>query len=221
MNIALTRKSRNSKVGPIPVTTSAKETCPPSCPLKDSGCYAEAGFYTRMYWNKVTDGTRGTGYDTFLEQIRKLPAGQTWRHNVAGDLVGKSDAIDRQALYQLIGANQGKRGFTYTHYPVTDKSNREGILDANNNGFTVNFSANTPAEALDIKKAYKLPVVTVVPSDYWAEGNKKGDIARCPAEYKDTNCAECQLCARPDRAVIVGFTAHGTQAKQADLIARG
>ena len=221
MNIALTRKSNNQKVGPIPVSTSSRQTCPDSCPLKENGCYASAGFHTRLHWDKVTSGERGTDYPGFLDQVAALPDGQLWRHNVAGDLTGSNNKIDRQALYQLIGANQGKRGFTYTHYPITNKSNREGITDANNNGFTVNVSCDSPLEAFDVQRAYKVPVVTVVPTDYWADGNTRGKLVRCPAEYKDTSCAECKLCAAPDCAVIVGFTAHGTQAKQADLIARG
>lgn len=229
MNIGLTLKSSNAKVGQIPVTTSSHSTCPPSCALighyDDNGkwikgpCYADSGFHTALHWDKVTSGERGTPYNDFIEKITSLKPGQLWRHNVAGDLQGKNDVIDQDKLRQLTEANTGKRGFTYTHYPITKKKNRDSIAYANNSGFTVNVSANSPSDAIDIRKAYKLPTVTIVPSDYWATGNKVGDIVRCPAEYKDTNCKQCQLCQRSERAVIVGFTAHGSQAKAADIIA--
>ena len=39
--VNLTLKSRNQKVGPVPVSTSGKHTCPDACPLKANGsCYA-------------------------------------------------------------------------------------------------------------------------------------------------------------------------------------
>jgi len=53
MLIHYVAKSANSKTGPIPVTYSERGTCPPSCGQWDS-CYAEAGFHTRMTWNKVS-----------------------------------------------------------------------------------------------------------------------------------------------------------------------
>jgi hypothetical protein len=221
INIAMTRKSSNGKVGPIPVTTSSRDTCPPSCPLINNGCYASAGYYTRLHWDKVTDGERGANYLEFLDSVKSLPDGQLWRHNVAGDLVGSNDRIDKPALYKLVSANKGKKGFTYTHYPITDRRNREAVTDANNNGFTVNVSCNSPDDAINVQAAYKLPTVTIVPSNYWEKGNKRGNVARCPAEYLDTNCASCKLCASASRDVIVGFTAHGSQAKQANIIARG
>jgi hypothetical protein len=221
MNIALTAKSSNAKVGKIPVTTSSRDTCPSSCPLINNGCYASAGFHTRMHWDKVTAGERGTDYDSFLDSVRKLKPGQLWRHNVAGDLQGADNVIDTAKLGQLAGANKGKRGFTYTHYPMTDTSNRESVRRSNDAGFTVNASCNTPADAIDVRAAYKLPTVTIVPSDYWVDGNKQGDIVRCPAEYRDSvTCETCKLCSVADRDVIVGFTAHGTQSAAANIIAR-
>jgi hypothetical protein len=60
MNTALTLKSSNDKTGPIPVSTTSRVSCPATCPLAgDGGCYADAGYYTRMHWDAVTAGTRG------------------------------------------------------------------------------------------------------------------------------------------------------------------
>jgi hypothetical protein len=46
-------------------------------------------------------------------------------------------------------------------------------------------------------------------------------IIVCPAQTRDdVTCETCGLCARADRAVIVGFRAHGTRARVADAKAR-
>lgn len=63
--------SRNVKTGPIPVTYSERDTCPPSCPHYRSDCYAE-DFYTRMSWDKVP--VRGGDLDTLCRSIAaRLP----------------------------------------------------------------------------------------------------------------------------------------------------
>lgn len=223
MNTQLVKKSSNAKTGPIPVTTSSRKTCPKACPFNDkNGCYADAGYYTRMNWDKVTDGARGDNWETFTAGIAKLPAGQLWRHNVAGDLVGRDDVIDGKALAQLVTANDGKKGFTYTHYPM-DRYNAKHVRLANQNGFTVNASANTASQAVEYFND-GLPTVVVLPSDHSAksvdiDGVK---IVTCPATYRDdVTCSSCGLCQVAKRRVVVGFPAHGTQAKKANVIARG
>lgn len=222
-NTQFVRKSGNAKTGPIPTTTSARSTCPSSCPLKGAkgGCYAEAGFYTRSNWDKVDSGERGDSWDVFLGKVRKLPEGQLWRHNVAGDLKGSNDVIDSDALVGLVEANTGKRGFTYTHYPVDRSENLGALLSANGNGFTVNVSCNTPQAALETQFNTGLPVVTLVPNEeFWRGEKRRGNVVRCPAETSDTvSCATCKLCSVADRKDIVGFTAHGSQASKVEVIA--
>ena len=223
-NVQFVRKSSNAKIGPIPSTTSARSTCPDACPLVGKGgCYAEAGYYTRLNWDKVDSGERGASFDTFLHSVRKLPEGQLWRHNVAGDLQGANDTLDTEALQELTVANTGKQGFTYTHYPIANPVNRIAVAHANANGFTVNVSTNTVAEAKQTQLATGLPVVTIVPEDFWeTDGKREGNVVRCPAEYiESVQCATCKLCARSDRKDIVGFTVHGTQKKNANIIAKG
>lgn len=227
MHVALTAKSSNVKIGAIPCTTSSRKTCPPACPLQgDGGCYAEAGFHTRMHWDKVTDEVRGTNYTDFLAAIQNLQPGQLWRHNVAGDLQpdsGKPDTIDAAALAALTQANTGKRGFTYTHYPDTTE-NIKAIRAANAGGFTVNLSANSLPHAVELFKRHGLPVATIAPEDHGTETREIDGVrfVTCPATYReDTTCKTCRLCAVADRKVVVVFPAHGTRAKQVNVIARG
>ena len=97
----LTAISSNRKVGPIPVSTSSKDTCPNVCPLKDAGCYGDGG-PVNLHWNAVTKGERGTDFDTFTNKVKAMPKHQLWRHNQVGDLPGDGDALDRDKLARLL-----------------------------------------------------------------------------------------------------------------------
>jgi hypothetical protein len=227
MNIHLTLKSSNVKTGPIPVTTSEASTCPDACPLKAGGCYAKGG-PLGMHWQKVSRKQRGGTLRVLEHQIRSFPAGQLWRHNQAGDLPGLSDSIDVLALSRLVSANEGKRGFTYTHKPCEGDSNMEtanraAVRHANLSGFTVNLSANSLSHADRLVDLDAGPVVAVVPEN--APDTMETPAGRkaivCPAQQRDDiTCADCQLCSRSKRSVIIAFRAHGSSKRKAEAIAK-
>ena len=119
--INLTLKSRNQKVGKVPVSTSGKKTCPDTCPLKASGaCYADGGPLA-LFWDKVTKQEAGAPYDLFVKQVAALPEGQFWRHNQAGDLEPseKCHMIDAQNR-TLVEANKG-RGHIHPLRPIKSR----------------------------------------------------------------------------------------------------
>lgn len=210
-------QSSNRKTGPIPVTYSERGTCPPSCPHHRADCYAE-DYYTRLSWDKVP--VRGGDLQALAQSVAALPPGQLWRMNVAGDLPGEGEQVDPVALGEIVRANLGKRGFTYTHKKSPEALTWAG--HATQWGFTVNLSADDAGEA-DTLAATGQPVVCIVPTDtpdktYTPQGRT---IVVCPAQSReDVTCATCGLCARADRPVIVGFRAHGTRARVADQKAR-
>lgn len=221
--VAFTRISRNAKTGPIPVTTTSAETCPDACPLKKNGCYADSG-PLGLFWRKVTERKAGMAWADLLDQVRALPKGQLWRHNQSGDLPGQGDQIDTVLLSQLVKANRGRRGFTYTHKPMTSPESREAIAEANSQGFTVNLSANTLAEADAMADLNIAPVVVVLPADQTTATTTPAGrkVAICPAVIADNvSCASCGICALRDRKAIIGFPAHGTSKRKADAIAKG
>ena len=223
----LTMVSGHGKTGPSPVSTSSASTCPDAGPLKSKGCYASAGGPLALHWRKVSEQGRGDDWQTFVSRISALPFGQLWRHNQAGDLPGENNSIDVAMLSQLVDANEGKRGWTYTHKPVTGDGNeatcnRAAVRSANERGFTINLSADNLAEADELKTADCGPVVVVLPADAplaltTPAGNR---VIVCPAQRPGSaaTCATCGLCQK-QRAVIVGFLAHGTQARAASAIA--
>ena len=110
-----TLKSRNSKTGPIPVTTTEEKSCPDICPLKKNGCFADGGPLA-IVWKQVE--TMGKDINALCDDIKALPQGQLWRHNQAGDLPHKEQNIDMLSMAKLITVTRGKRGFTYTHHKM-------------------------------------------------------------------------------------------------------
>ena len=226
MKIHLTLISQNGKTGPIPVTTSESSTCPNECPFRDGSCYAKSGPLA-IHWSKVSKGERGDSLEALAKQIKAFPRGQIWRHNQAGDLPGFSNAIDSDKLSQIVAANKGRRGFTYTHKPCEgdsnqSTSNRVAVRFANREGFTVNLSANNISHADRLVDLQAGPVVCVVPEAtqdvFYTPQGRKGIV--CPAQQRDDiTCANCQLCSRSNRSVIIGFRAHGASKRKAEAIA--
>ena len=232
----VTLKSKNKKTGPIPVTTTSADSCPPSCPFREAGCYAKGGPLA-IVWRQVDD--IGITIKEFCQTIASLPMTTFWRHNQAGDLPGEGETIDTKALAAIVKANKGRRGFTYTHKSPFVKRNASAIAKANRGGFTINLSGNNLEHADTLADLGIAPVVSVLPKEY-ERGAHKGEytetltdyrkrvrglatpqgkaVAICPATYMDTNCKACQLCQR-QRDVIVGFPAHGVAHKKASAIA--
>jgi hypothetical protein len=185
-----------------------------------------------MHWRRLDAGQSKNAkeWGEFLKDVKRLNRDVLWRHNVAGDLNGTSDIIDQHKLGELVKANKGKRGFTYTHYPVLPDQdgptmlNRESVAAANIAGFTINLSGNDVSHADKLKALDIAPVVVIMPRDaekvsYTPRGNK---VVICPAEGSDkVTCLTCGLCQLPKRDYIIGFRAHGTAAKTVELIARG
>lgn len=220
----ITRVSGNAKTGPIPVTTTSENSCPTTCPLYGKGCYAKTGPLA-LHWRKVSDENekRSISFVEFLSEIKALPNGQLWRHNQAGDLPHDNGTIDYQYVSALIKANKRKKGFTYTHHELSEY-NKAVIRECNENGFTVNHSADNVQAAVKASKELSgIPVVTLLPIDAPNVQTVSGvKVVACPAEKsKKVNCANCQLCADSKRDYIIGFRVHGTQKKAANIIAKG
>ena len=204
------------------VTTSTATTCPTSCPFKSNGCYADSG-PLKLHWDKVTRKERGDDWSTFISKIKDMPAGSKWRHNQAGDLPGDMEKLDGKKCIDLAKANEGKRGFTYTHYDVLDNFQNAIIVNSMNHlGFTVNVSANNLDHADKLCDMDIAPVATVLPIEQTTNTvTPKGrKVVVCPATFKDdVSCSSCMLCEKRDRNIIVGFPAHGTGKNKASAIA--
>lgn len=218
LTVAFNLKSANVKTGPIPTSVTSANSCPNSCPFMGSGCYAESGPLA-IHWAKTSNGKRGMSWVDFCGMVEALPVGQLWRHNVAGDLPGDNENIDPALLGELVHANIGRRGFTYTH-KTNNPDNYQWINAANQWGFTVNLSANNLEHADQLAALNIGPVVTVLPIDAPKTTTTPAGrtVVTCPATYRDDiACNTCQLCQR-QRETIIGFPAHGTSKSKAQRV---
>lgn len=217
--VALSLVSRNEKTGPIPVSTTDASTCPPTCAQFET-CYAKYG-HLAIHWGAINGGRRGMDWLDFCREISRLPHRQLWRHNQAGDLPGDGVDIDSDALLQLVEANAGRRGFTYTHYPLNWR-NVALIEAANARGFAVNVSCDSLTESDRVANLTRAPQSVVLHSQttahavYTPAGKK---VVVCPATYRDDiTCARCGLCAdNSAKRAAVGFPAHGPKKRVIDL----
>ena len=223
VNVHISKKSSNSKVGKIPVTTSSQATCPTTCPMYQ-GCYAKTGFHLKMHWDKVTSGERGGSWTDLCNYIRTLKPNQLWRHNQAGDLPyvriatqnSFQELITLPLLKDLVDANKasGAKGYTYSHH-VLNTHNAEAIKYSNRNGFTVNASCESMTQA-DDAIAQGIPAVVVVDNSKPVPARTPAGtrVLVCPAQTSDTNCKDCGICAQSNRKCVVAFLAHGNRANK-------
>jgi hypothetical protein len=219
----LTKKSSNKKTGPIAVSTTSKDSCPSTCPLKSNGCYADSG-PLRLHWDAVSAGPwrdkpRGTDLETFVSDLKTLPESSCFRLNQAGDLPHSNGLINAHALELITDACAERKliAWTYTHHSVDNMNNTVLIKRSSNHGLTVNVSAHSQDHAADCHKK-GLPSVCIVPKNEtrksWEHAGVKFLV--CPAQWSDKNCAECKLCSVAERSCVVAFKAHGTQAKKVE-----
>jgi hypothetical protein len=75
----------------------------------------------------------------------------------------------------------------------------------------VNLSADTLEEADALHATKAGPVVVLLPADAPEKLTTPGGrtVIVCLAETRGLTCEECRLCAKPFRAGIIGFRAHG------------
>lgn len=218
VRVRLVAKSGNVKTGPIPVSMSSSETCPPSCRFFGAGCYAE--FHNlRFHWALIP--MEGLTWSAFCEAVAAMPEGTLWRHNEAGDLPGHGERLDEDQFFQLVRANLGRKGFTFTHKPVLKRRRIASAIElANRLGFTINLSADSLEHADELADLEIGPVAVVLPSTATATYTPAGrKVIVCPAVTEaQLTCHTCGLCALPRRKAIVGFPAHGQMARHVDKL---
>lgn len=196
--------SRNGKTGACAVTYRTAESCPPECPLRGAGCYARG----RIFGIPARLGLEEDG--SSYAAVRALvgtPADPPVRANVCGDVLTAEGEPDRPYLAALAEvASSGRPVFTYTH-----AWRRLSPQDAP--GVTVNASCDS---AEDISAAVAAGWPTVVTDTGDADTLIGSTVAgrrvvQCPAQDREgLTCAQCRLCARPERRSTVAFVVHGS-----------
>ena len=169
---------------------------------------------------------------TLCAALACIGGGYWWGHGASDNAweakQAKTDKKVREKLAALVEANRGKRGFTYTHKPMDNATNRRFVREANRKGFTVNLSADNLREADTLASLGIGPVATLLPR---LQSGGRGvklftpagrRVIVCPAQtHEHVTCASCKLCALADRPFIVGFLAHGSSVRKAEAVFNG
>lgn len=200
------------------MTATSQDSCPPTCPLRGAGCYAEAGrpniVTSRLNRSEVRDPLAIAIAEA--EAIRKLSGRRMLRLHVVGDCY-----IDEGAkiLAQAAKEHTEKCGmpvFTYTHGHETKRESWGEI--------SVLRSCETFGQ---VKKAHKdgFASAMVVNSHDSDRAVKHEDftIIPCPQQTgRVANCAACKLCAQGDKLhakkAVIAFAIHGARATRAKEI---
>jgi hypothetical protein len=205
MGYLLVPHSQNKQTGPIPVSYAPKKTCPITCKLIDE-CYAKKG-HVHIHWDAADTDKYSTvvPFDRFCEKIVRLPNDQLWRHCVAGD-------TPPEQLEPLVGANKGKRGFSYTAWRHANSTHHW----AKANGFTLNRSCYSVKEAVASARAGVHSVLSGLAPSKITENTWKVDgigFVVCPHKRKEpdaksNNCSNCGLCYQRPSNIVIVFPLH-------------
>ena len=123
---------------------------------------------------------------------------------------------------RALGAKRGAELVVTAADVMTLRANRAAIQKANLEGLTINISRDSLAE-VDAFGVGALPLVVVLPKlekgqeepkvTYTPAGHR---VVTCPAQWRDTTCEECKICAEPNRDIVVGFRTHGIASRAAE-----
>jgi hypothetical protein len=190
---SLSFPSDNGKTGPIAFSSTSRNTCPSSCPLADDqGCYAEAGFHTRLHWDRLSRSESCFPAAAFIRQVMALPAGILFRHCVAGDQwPDPADPlrIGQALMLQLARATRHLHAaWSLPHFPK-DPANQATLKLAAAKGLVVHTSTESRSTAAALVRQ-GIPAVCVVPPDVPAVFRHEGvRFVACPASRAAARCS--------------------------------
>jgi len=204
-------RTENRKTGPVSVTMASQASCPSTCPLLHSGCYAESGmqmFHTNRL-NRSEDTNPESIARVEAQAIKGLSGTRPLRLHVVGDAsTTKSARILSSAV--LAWKNPV---WSYTHawrkvarkawQSVSILASCETLADvkvARSKG----YATALVVDRFQSTKAYTVDGVKVIP---------------CPAQtHENVTCTSCRLCWNDKRLneinATIAFEAHGLGAKK-------
>ena len=186
-------KSNNAKTGPVSATYVSQASCPVTCPLKGSGCYAESGpcGITTARLNKSAVKSPVEIALAEAEAIGTLSGKRPLRVHVVGDC-RTNDAAFYVSRAMNAYANDA---WTYTH--AWRDVDVESWLGAN-----VTASCETFA---DVEAAYAAGYTST--AIVLSESDDRAIM--CPNQTTGVQCIDCRLCWTPHARRPIGFIVHG------------
>lgn len=212
----------NRKVGRMVTTSRPSDTCPSSCPFLDAGCYGIGRHWQAVERHAKGDGAWERVLAAFTRAARR--GDRVARDRVLGDIVTRDasgvERVDHGYIASLMAAHASARRsvgraptvFGYTH--AWRIMTREDVARIARTGYVLNASCETVEH---VAQAVELGMPAVIANDDIPEGAMIAGrrVVTCPEQTRGIHCAECGLCARPDRKAIVRFLLHGATVKRA------
>lgn len=207
--------SDNAKIGKISMTAASQASCPPTCPFRGKGCYAENG-RANIVTSRLNRSEVNSPLDIAkleAEAIRKLSGRRMLRLHVVGDCYIDEGA---KVLAEAAAEHTAKKGqpvFTYTHGHTTKRESWGGI--------SVLRSCETMTQ---VEKAHAdgFASAMVVESHESDSAQKHGDFTLIPCPQQTgrvANCAACKLCSQDKKLhakkAVITFAVHGAREKRA------
>lgn len=211
-DVVISARSANEKTGPMPtISRPIEKTCPSTCPFLPKAL----GGNGKCYANGRINGTvRKLASDMSLDAAEeKIRAGMKrdgkyLRDRVVGDVALPDGGVDVDYLLDVaeLGRRLGLTAYGYTH--AYDDFTPDQLLAVADSGYVLNASCNTVE---DIERAVALGMPTTYAGDDLEDGEIVAGrrIVTCPEQTgRVASCAECGLCAKPNRAATVRFLIH-------------
>jgi hypothetical protein len=208
-------RSKNAKIGDADATyLSIKATCPTSCALRDSGCYAQDGKVVMTV--KRLDAEATSGVDANLAECKAIDdatpdPSRPLRLHVSGDVTkaGMARALGNAVARWL--KRGGPVAWTYTH-----SWRKIGRFTFGPISVLASIDSLDQAEAARKKGYAPAVVVDSHPADGRAWDHKGIRYIPCPAQTRDdVTCVSCRLCFDADalykRRAGIAFEAHGSR----------
>ena len=184
--------SKNKKIGPSSATYAAQSSCPKDCPLRNNGCYGEAGrvgITTRRLNDAAQESTALEVANEEARQIDSLSGLMDLRLHVVGDCsTNEATEIVAASAMRFMKRKRKTKAWTYNHaWKDVDRSSWGEV--------SVLASVHTIEDARRaFEKGYAVArTVAVMPDKPYREGG----ILWVPCieqQRGDRTCVECRLC---------------------------
>ncbi len=211
------KNSKNSKIGNIDATYAPiNKTCPSSCKLKGSGCYAELSF-TGIHNKRIESNSKDQSKLDLANEEADLIINNSFdnskskylRLHVSGDstTIRGTKKLAKAADFWI--KNNDEYVYTYTHAWNYVKRSNWGKI-------SVLASVESVEQISKARIAGYAPAV-VVPEHLgkkaYLSSDKVTTLIPCPAQTSDVTCEQCKLCMKSDWLFKnnkgIAFAAHG------------
>jgi hypothetical protein len=224
--VSFVENSKNVKIGNIAATYAPiEQTCPDSCKLKDSVCYAQTSFvgihnarltkaarkgrYTALQLARMEAATidKASGDPRVLSGSKRLPP---LRLHVSGDsrTIGGTKRLASAAKRYI--KRTGSVVYSYTHSWKTVPRAAWGEV-------SILASVDDFKQAKQaLKKGYAPAIVVEThPEDGKAWQFNGMNVIPCPSQTRGVTCETCKLCMKDqflkNSDSVIAFAAHGVR----------